>query len=380
MQKFSCVSEIQFLTSRGLNKCGWEHHQLIKSVSLEDGLFLLSHCSLLSLLISNKKKMFLVFQEKQEHNGDLQPSKGQKQQLCTTCAKGHTCQSVINRTRQMRALIDSKKPYQAHSVFKHLVDEGHKPSLVTYTTLLTALTNQRMFESIPSLLAQVELAGLRPDSIFFNALINAFVEAKRMGEAINTFWKLKHSGCHPTTSTFNTLIKGYGIAGKPEESQRVFDMMGVEESGRPNLTTYNILVKAWCDQRNLEEAWHIVGKMRAGGVEPDIVTYNTIASAYANNDETWRAEELIVEIQTRVRTSERTWGIIIGGYCREGRLEEALRCVRQMKDAGVIPNVVIFNTLLKGFLDANDMAAANNVSSGQNIPLLFMYMPGESIV
>jgi len=318
--------------------------------------------------------------EKQEHNGTQQPSKGQKQQLCTTCAKGHTCQSVINRTRQMRALIDSKKPYQAHSVFKHLVDEGHKPSLVTYTTLLTALTNQRMFESIPSLLAQVELAGLRPDSIFFNALINAFVEAKRMGEAINTFWKMKHSGCHPTTSTFNTLIKGYGIVGKPEESQRVFDMMGVEDSVRPNLTTYNILVKAWCDQRNLEEAWRIVGNMRAGGVEPDIVTYNTIASAYANNDETWRAEELIVEIQTRVRTSERTWGIIIGGYCREGRLEEAFRCVRQMKDAGVIPNVVIFNTLLKGFLDANDMAAVNNVSSGQkNIPLLFMYMPGNPV-
>lgn len=299
--------------------------------------------------------------EKHEHGGTFQPSKGQKQQLCTTCAKGHTCQSVINRTRQMRALIDSKKPYQAHSVFKHLMDEGHKPSLVTYTILLTALTNQRMFESIPSLLAEVELAGVRPDSIFFNALINAFVEAKRMGEAINTFWKMKHSGCHPTTSTFNTLIKGYGIVGKPEESQRVFDMMGVEGSVRPNLTTYNILVKAWCDHRNLEEAWGVVGKMQAGGFEPDIVTYNTIASAYANNDETWRAEELIVEIQTRVRTSERTWGIIIGGYCREGRLEEALRCVQQMKDAGSVPNVVIFNTLLKGFLDANDMAAVNKI-------------------
>jgi pentatricopeptide repeat domain-containing protein 1 len=246
------------------------------------------------------------------------------------------------------------------------MDEGHKPSLVTYTILLTALTNQRMFESISSLIAQVEVAGIRPDSIFFNALINAFVEAKRICEAINTFWKMKHYGCYPTTSTFNTLIKRYGIVGKPKESQHVFDMMGIEGSVRPNnLTTYNILVKAWRDQRNLEEVWGVVGKMRAGGVEPDIVTYNTIGSAYANNDEAWRAEELIVEIQTRVRTSERTWGIIIGGYCWEGRLEGALRCVQQMKDAGIVPNVVIFNTLLKGFLDANDMVAVNNVSSGE---------------
>ncbi|KAL5223270.1 hypothetical protein ABZP36_027983 [Zizania latifolia] len=303
--------------------------------------------------------------EKHEGNGALRPSNGQaKQPLCTTCAKGHACQTVIARTRQMRALIDARKSYQAHSAFRHIVDDGHRPSLVTYTTLLIALTSQRMFDSIPWLLAQVEDAGLRPDSIFFNALINALAEAGRMGEASRTFLRMGHSGCRSTVSTFNTLIKGYGIAGRPEESQRVFDMMASEAgSVRPNLTTYNILVKAWCDAGRLEEAWLVVAGMRAAGVEPDVVTYNTLASAYARNFETWKAEGLIVEMaqQAGLRTSERTWGIIVGGYCREGRLEEAFRCVSQMKDAGVLPNVIVFNTLLKGFLDANDMAAVDDV-------------------
>lgn len=322
-------------------------------------------------------------QEKHEagSNGALHPSNGQAKQppsppqkqkqklLCTTCGKGHTCQAVIARTRQMRAMIDARRPHQAHSAFRHLVDDGHRPSLVTYTTLLAALTSQRAFDTIPWLLAEVEDAGLRPDSIFFNALINALVEARRMGEATNTFLRMGHSGCRPTASTFNTLIKGYGIAGRPEESQRVFDMMasggaGGEAAVRPNLTTYNILVKAWCDAGRLEEAWRVVARMRASGADPDVVTYNTLASAYAKNDETWRAEELVVEMaqQAGLRTSERTWGIIVGGYCREGRLGEALRCVRQMKDSGVLPNVIVFNTLLKGFLDANDMAAVDDVS------------------
>lgn len=184
-----------------------------------------------------------------------------------------------------------------------------------------------------------------------------------MGEATSVFWKMSrhHPGCRPTVSTFNTLIKGFGIAGRPEESQRIFDLMTAWV--RPNLTTYNILVKAWCDQRRMEQAWAVVGRMRPAAVEPDVVTYNTLASAYAKNDETWRAEELVVVemARARLRTSERTWGIIVGGYCREGRLEEALRCVRQMKDAGVGPNVIVFNTLLKGFLDANDAAAAADV-------------------
>ncbi|KAK8602232.1 hypothetical protein V6N12_052046 [Hibiscus sabdariffa] len=43
------------------------------------------------------------------------------------------------------------------------------------------------------------------------------------------------------------------------------------------------------------------------------------------------------------------------GYCKEGNMMEALRFVDRMKELGVKPNLLVFNSLIKGFLDATDI-------------------------
>ncbi|CAA7025930.1 unnamed protein product [Microthlaspi erraticum] len=294
-------------------------------------------------------------------------NKGGEYHRCKSCGEGSSCRTVRSRTKLMNVLIERGRPHEAQTVFKTLPETGHRPSLITYTTLLAAMTVQKQYGSISSIVSEVEQSGTMPDSIFFNAVINAFSESGNIEEAVQALLKMKKLGLNPTTSTYNTLIKGYGIAGRPERSSELLDLMLEEKSidVRPNIRTFNVLVQAWCKKKQVEEAWKVVHKMEECGVKPDTVTYNTIATCYVQTGESKSAEREVVEkMVTKEKAAKpngRTCGIVVGGYVREGKVRDGLRFVRRMKEMRVEANLVVFNSLIKGFVEVMDRDGIDEV-------------------
>ncbi|GAB2230848.1 hypothetical protein Droror1_Dr00015143 [Drosera rotundifolia] len=72
--------------------------------------------------------------------------------------------------------------------------------------------------------------------------------------------------------------------------------------------------------------------MVALGFQLDVVTFNTFFSAYAQAGDTIQVEDMIYEMQqNNLKPNEWTYGIIVNGYCSEGKLDDAFRFVNQMK-------------------------------------------------
>ncbi|KAI4380024.1 hypothetical protein MLD38_006259 [Melastoma candidum] len=227
-------------------------------------------------------------------------------------------------------------------------------------------------------------------------------ESGKVGEAMQVLRKMKDKGCKPTISTFNTLMKGYGIIGKTEESLKLLEIMKDEEGLKPNDRTYNILIQALCNRKNIDEAWSVVRKMATSGMHPDAVTFNTLARAYMLSGEIAKAEGMILEMQNnKVPPNERTCGIIgfldvtdtggveeaitmmqdfgvkpdvariepdvhtfsilAKGYARTGESEKAKLVLTSMAKYGVYPNVVIFTTIISGWCSVGEMDQAIRV-------------------
>ncbi|XP_010538335.1 PREDICTED: pentatricopeptide repeat-containing protein At3g61360 [Tarenaya hassleriana] len=111
---------------------------------------------------------------------------------------------------------------------------------------------------------------------------------------------------------------------------------------------YNVLLRAFCTEREMKEARSVFQKMHYR-FHPDIKTMNILLSGFKEAGDITAMELFYHEMVKRgFEPNSLTYGIRIDGYCKKRNFGEALRIFEEMGRRNCVPALQIFTTLIHG--------------------------------
>lgn len=162
-------------------------------------------------------------------------------------------------------------------------------------------------------------SGFAPEAPTYNAVVGAYCWSLRMDDAYRMVGEMKKCGIGPNSRTFDIvlhhLIKGRRI----EEASSVFRRMNGGEFGcEPSVSTYEIMVRMFCNEELLDMAVAVWDEMKGKGILPGMHMFSTLVCA----------------------------------LCHESKLDEACKYFQEMLDVGIRPPAKMFSTLKEALVDA----------------------------
>lgn len=174
---------------------------------------------------------------------------------------------------------------------------------LTHLMRFVAQTNRfslllKMFNDLP-------LFGYQPDVYDHHTLLMGFVKSNKLSKAIKWIESMKAtSDISPRTIDWNIIMGGYRTQGDIEGMKRVIKLMKVLGRGEtdPDLFTYNIMISAYLESKDLDNLSEVRKEMEEAGIIPNIVTETALMMGYLDMEEMKSARNARDRLQTLLST------------------------------------------------------------------------------
>ncbi|GFZ11106.1 tetratricopeptide repeat (TPR)-like superfamily protein [Actinidia rufa] len=234
-----------------------------------------------------------------------------------------------------------------------LLPKVYSPNSRMYTTLMKGyMKGGRVKDTVKMLEAMrhQEDSASQPDHVSYTTVVSALVKVGSMERARQVLAEMTRIGVPANRITYNILLKGYcqqlQMHKAKELIQEMTDCVGIE----PDVVSYNTLIDGCILVDDSAGALGYFNDMRARGIAPTKISYTTLMKAFALSGQPKLANKVFDEMlkDPRVKVDVVAWNMLVEGYCRLGLIEEAKKIVERMKENGFYPNVSTYGSLASG--------------------------------
>ncbi|KAG2319707.1 hypothetical protein Bca52824_012920 [Brassica carinata] len=197
--------------------------------------------------------------------------------------------------------------------------------------------------------------GRVPSLLSCNSLLSCLVRKGENFVALHVYDQMVSLGVSPDVFTCSIVVNAYCRNGEVEKAMEFAEEMEMEL----NVVTFNSLVNGYAMIGDLEGVTRVLGLMSERGVSRNVVTYTSLIKCYCKKGLMEEAE-LVFESSVK-EADQRMYGVLIDGYCRSGKLRDAVRVHDGMLRKGVRTNATICNSLINGYCKSGQLVEAERM-------------------
>ncbi|WVZ60424.1 hypothetical protein U9M48_010446, partial [Paspalum notatum var. saurae] len=153
---------------------------------------------------------------------------------------------------------------------------------------------------------------------------------------------------HDHAALFLSLLESLSKAGHVATAEQLVEEL--QHRLPLSLRHYTALLYGWCRQGKLDEAKHVLVRMKAADVALDVVAFNTLLAGFVADGRFEDAFELTREMERRgCPPNAVSYTTLMQGLGARGRVDEAMRVFVEMRRKGCPPDAVTYGTLVSAF-------------------------------
>ncbi|KAK7264028.1 hypothetical protein RJT34_31630 [Clitoria ternatea] len=234
-----------------------------------------------------------------------------------------------------------------------LLPKAYAPNTRIYTTLMKGYMKAgRVSDTVRMLEAMrhQDDKGSHPDHVSYTTVVSALVKVGSMDRARQVLAEMTRIGVPANLITFNILLKGYCQQLQIDKARELLKEMVDGVGIQPDVVSYNILIDGCILVDDSAGALSFFNEMRARGIAPTKISYTTLMKAFAFSGQPKLAHRVFDEMvnDPRVKVDLIAWNMLVEGFCRLGLVDEAKKVIQKMKDSGFHPDVGTYGSLANG--------------------------------
>ncbi|GAB2301096.1 hypothetical protein Dimus_035128 [Dionaea muscipula] len=234
---------------------------------------------------------------------------------------------------------------------------------IAFSVAISKLTESNYYPGIRSFIQ--ELLRDRPDlknERFVSHSIVLFGQAGMINDAVETFEKMDQLGVHRTVKSLNALLFACILAKKYDEVYRIFVDLSGRYDIRPDLDTYNWVIRAFTEMGSSSSGYLIVEEMASNWCKPNSTTFGTLIDGFYKEEKLEDVGKVLNMMEDHgVKPGLGTYNIRIQSLCKLGKSFEAMALLDGMLSRGMKPNSVTYSHLIHGFCKQGNLVEAKKL-------------------